>query len=168
MSGFLAEEFAAFPANYSGHLKLALGALAMGLLVSIPAGILAARQKYVAGPALATASVIQTIPGIALLALMVPLMGGMIGFWPAFVALSLYSILPMLRNTIVGLRGVDEDVREAALAVGMTARQRLREVDLPLAAPVIVAGLRTASAWVVGTATLSTPVGARSLGNYIF
>lgn len=168
MSGFLAEEFAAFSANYSGHLKLALGALAMGLLVSIPAGILAARQKYVAGPALATASVIQTIPGIALLALMVPLMGGMIGFWPAFVALSLYSILPMLRNTIVGLRGVDEDVREAALAVGMTARQRLREVDLPLAAPVIVAGLRTASAWVVGTATLSTPVGARSLGNYIF
>ena len=168
MSGFLAEELAAFPANYSGHLKLALGALAMGLLVSIPAGILAARQKYVAGPALATASVIQTIPGIALLALMVPLMGGMIGFWPAFVALSLYSILPMLRNTIVGLRGVDEDVREAALAVGMTARQRLREVDLPLAAPVIVAGLRTASAWVVGTATLSTPVGARSLGNYIF
>jgi osmoprotectant transport system permease protein len=168
MSGFLAEEFAAFPANYSGHLKLALGALATGLLVSIPAGILAARQKYVAGPALATASVIQTIPGIALLALMVPLMGGMIGFWPAFVALSLYSILPMLRNTIVGLRGVDEDVREAALAVGMTARQRLREVDLPLAAPIIVAGLRTASAWVVGTATLSTPVGARSLGNYIF
>ncbi|RIJ23345.1 ABC transporter permease subunit [Henriciella barbarensis] len=168
MSGFLAEELAAFPANYSGHLKLALGALAMGLLVSIPAGILAARQKYVAGPALAAASVIQTIPGIALLALMVPLMGGMIGFWPAFVALSLYSILPMLRNTIVGLRGVDKDVREAALAVGMTARQRLREVDLPLAAPVIVAGLRTASAWVVGTATLSTPVGARSLGNYIF
>lgn len=168
MSGFLTEELAVFPANYAGHLKLALGALAMGLLVSIPAGILAARQKYVAGPALATASVIQTIPGIALLALMVPLMGGMIGFWPAFVALSLYSILPMLRNTIVGLRGVDEDVREAALAVGMTARQRLREVDLPLAAPVIVAGLRTASAWVVGTATLSTPVGARSLGNYIF
>lgn len=168
MSGFLAEELAAFPANYSGHLQLALGALATGLLVSIPAGILAARQKYVAGPALAAASVIQTIPGIALLALMVPLMGGMIGFWPAFVALSLYSILPMLRNTIVGLRGVDEDVREAALAVGMTARQRLRVVDLPLAAPVIVAGLRTASAWVVGTATLSTPVGARSLGNYIF
>ncbi|MCZ4299338.1 ABC transporter permease/substrate-binding protein [Henriciella marina] len=168
MSGFLTEELVVFPANYAGHLKLALGALAMGLLVSIPAGILAARQKYVAGPALATASVIQTIPGIALLALMVPLMGGMIGFWPAFVALSLYSILPMLRNTIVGLRGVDEDVREAALAVGMTARQRLREVDLPLAAPVIVAGLRTASAWVVGTATLSTPVGARSLGNYIF
>lgn len=168
MSGFLSEELAVFPANYAGHLQLALGALLTGLVISIPAGILSARQTYIAGPALATASVIQTIPGIALLALMVPLMGGMIGFWPAFAALSLYSILPMLRNTIVGLGGVDNDVREAALAVGMTARQRLREVDLPLAAPVIVAGLRTASAWVVGTATLSTPVGARSLGNYIF
>lgn len=168
MNGFLAEELAVFPANYAGHLKLALGALLTGLVISIPAGILAARQRHFAGPALATASIVQTIPGIALLALMVPLMGGMIGFWPAFAALSLYSILPMLRNTIVGLRGVGSDVREAALAVGMTARQRLKEIDLPLAAPVIVAGLRTASAWVVGTATLSTPVGARSLGNYIF
>lgn len=168
MSGFLAEEWAVFPGHYSGHLKLALGALLMGLLVSLPLGVLAAPRRQIAGPALATASVVQTIPGIALLALMVPLMGGMIGFWPAFAALSLYSILPILRNTIVGLRGVDADVREAALAVGMTANQRLREVDLPLAAPVIVAGLRTASAWVVGTATLSTPVGAQSLGNYIF
>ena len=168
MSGLFAEEWAVFPGHYAGHLKLALGALLMGLLVSLPLGVLAAPRKHLAAPALATASVVQTIPGIALLALMVPLMGGMIGFWPAFAALSLYSILPILRNTIVGLRGVDADVREAALAVGMTASQRLREVDLPLAAPVIVAGLRTASAWVVGTATLSTPVGAQSLGNYIF
>ncbi|WP_300395922.1 ABC transporter permease/substrate-binding protein [Henriciella sp.] len=168
MSGLFAEEWAVFPGHYAGHLRLALGALLMGLLVSVPLGILAARRRSLAGPALATASVVQTIPGLALLALMVPLMGGMIGFWPAFAALSLYSILPILRNTIVGLQGVAPDVREAALAVGMTANQRLRQVDLPLAAPVIVAGLRTASAWVVGTATLSTPVGARSLGNYIF
>lgn len=168
MTGLFAEEWAVFPGHYSGHLRLALGALAMGLIVSLPLGILSARRQALAGPALATASVVQTIPGLALLALMVPLMGGMIGFWPAFAALSLYSILPILRNTIVGLQGVDSDVREAALAVGMTANQRLREIDLPLAAPVIVAGLRTASAWVIGTATLSTPVGARSLGNYIF
>ncbi|WP_084397314.1 ABC transporter permease/substrate-binding protein [Henriciella aquimarina] len=168
MSGLFAEEWAVFPGHYAGHLRLALGALLMGLVISVPLGIVSARRQALAGPALATASVVQTIPGLALLALMVPLMGGMIGFWPAFAALSLYSILPILRNTIVGLQGVDRDVREAALAVGMTANQRLREVDMPLAAPVIVAGLRTASAWVVGTATLSTPVGARSLGNYIF
>lgn len=168
MNGLFAEEWAVFPGHYAGHLRLALGALLMGLMVSVPLGILSARREVLAGPALATASVVQTIPGLALLALMVPLMGGTIGFWPAFAALSLYSILPILRNTIVGLQGVDADVREAAFAVGMTANQRLRQVDLPLAAPVIVAGLRTASAWVVGTATLSTPVGARSLGNYIF
>ncbi|WP_300380334.1 ABC transporter permease/substrate-binding protein [Henriciella sp.] len=168
MSGLFAEEWAVFPGHYAGHLRLALGALLMGLIISVPLGTLVARRQVFAGPALAAASVVQTIPGLALLALMVPLMGGMIGFWPAFTALSLYSILPILRNTIVGLQGVDQDVREAALAVGMTANQRLREIDLPLAAPVIVAGLRTASAWVVGTATLSTPVGARSLGNYIF
>jgi osmoprotectant transport system permease protein len=168
LSGLFAEEFAVFPGHYAGHLKLALGALLTGLMISLPLGILSAGRKQLAGPALGAASVVQTIPGIALLALMVPLLGGMIGFWPAFAALSLYSILPILRNTIVGLQGVDADVREAALAVGMTANQRLRQIDLPLAAPVIVAGLRTASAWVVGTATLSTPVGARSLGNYIF
>lgn len=168
MSGLFVEEWTVFPGHYAGHLRLALGALLMGLVISLPLGIVSARRRAFAAPALATASVVQTIPGLALLALMVPLMGGMIGFWPAFAALSLYSILPILRNTIVGLQGVDAAVREAALAVGMTASQRMRQVDLPLAAPVIVAGLRTASAWVVGTATLSTPVGARSLGNYIF
>ncbi|MEO0982858.1 MAG: ABC transporter permease/substrate-binding protein [Pseudomonadota bacterium] len=163
-----AEEWLVFPERYAGHLTLSLGALALGILISAPLGVFAARSERLAGPALGAASVVQTIPGLALLALMVPLMGGRIGFWPAFAALTLYSILPILRNTIVGLRGVDADVREAALAVGMTARQRVRDVDLPLAAPVIVAGVRTAAVWVVGAATLSTPVGAQSLGNYIF
>lgn len=162
------EEWAVFPQLYAGHLMLSLSALAVGLIVSVPLGIAAARSDKVATPALGAASVVQTIPGLALLALMVPLMGGKIGFWPAFVALSLYSVLPILRNTIVSLRSVDADVREAALAVGMTARQRLMDVDLPLSAPVIVAGLRTASVWVVGAATLATPVGADSLGGYIF
>ena len=163
-----AEEWTVFPGHYSGHLMLSFGAILTGLIVSVPVGIWAARSQKLAGPALGFASVVQTIPGLALLALMVPLMGGRIGYWPAFVALALYSILPILRNTIVGLHGVDESVREAALGVGMTERQRLTQIDLPLAAPVIVAGLRTASVWVVGAATLSTPVGAESLGNYIF
>lgn len=163
-----AEEFAVFPGHYSGHLMLSFGAILTGLIISVPVGIWAARSRKLAGPALGFASVVQTIPGLALLALMVPLMGGRIGYWPAFVALALYSILPILRNTIVGLNSVDPAVREAALGVGMTERQRLQQVDLPLAAPVIVAGLRTASVWVVGAATLSTPVGAESLGNYIF
>jgi len=163
-----AEEWLVFPGHYAGHLSLSFAAIATGLLVSVPLGIWAAGNRQLAGPALGFASTVQTIPGIALLALMVPVMGGRIGFWPAYVALALYSVLPILRNTIVGLRGVDGDIREAALGVGMTTRQRLMQVDLPLAAPVIVAGLRTASVWVVGAATLSTPVGAESLGNYIF
>lgn len=168
MNGEFANEWAVFPDLYAGHLVLSLSALAVGLAISVPLGILAARSARIGSASLAFASIIQTIPGLALLALMVPLLGGQIGFWPAFTALTLYSILPILRNTIVGLRGVDAEVREAALAVGMTSRQRLFDVDLPLSAPVIVAGLRTASVWVVGAATLATPVGAQSLGGYIF
>jgi osmoprotectant transport system permease protein len=91
-----------------------------------------------------------------------------IGYVPALVALSLYSVLPILRNTVTGIAGVDPAILEAARGVGMTRNQQLVRVELPLAMPVIVAGLRTAAIWVVGTATLSTPIGATSLGNFIF
>ena len=121
---------------------------------------------------LAAASIIQTIPSLALLAVMVPVLAAFnlqsIGFLPAFIGLMLYSILPILRNTVTGIVGVDPALIEAARGVGMTPSQRLFRVELPLAAPVIVAGLRTSAVWIVGTATLSTPVGATSLGNYIF
>ncbi|MEL6285674.1 MAG: ABC transporter permease subunit, partial [Pseudomonadota bacterium] len=100
------EQLLVFPGHYTGHLILSFAALLTGLAVSIPLGIIAARNERLAGPALGFASVVQTIPGLALLALMVPLLGGRIGFWPAYAALALYSILPILRNTIVGLRGV--------------------------------------------------------------
>src|SRR6185369_13543869 len=89
-----------------------------------------------------------------------------IGVLPALIGLTLYSVLPILRNTVTGIRGVDPAILEAARGVGMTEREQLRLVELPLALPVIVAGLRTATVWVVGIATLSTPVGAPSLGNY--
>jgi osmoprotectant transport system permease protein len=118
------------------------------------------------------ASVIQTIPALALLAAMVPALGALglpaIGTLPALIGLCLYGVLPILRNVVTGIAGVDPAVREAARAVGMTSGQQLRIVELPLAAPVIVAGVRTAAVWLVGMATLSTPVGAPSLGNYIF
>ncbi len=115
---------------------------------------------------------IQTVPALALLAVMVPLLSGLglpgIGTLPAFLALVLYSLLPILRNTVTGLHGLDPAVIEAARGLGMTPGQRLRLVELPLALPVIVAGIRTATVWTVGMATLSTPVGAPSLGNFIF
>lgn len=156
------------PAYLGGHMRLSVAALLAALLISLPLGILAARHKSVASPALGVASVMQTIPALALLALMVPLLGGAIGFAPAFIALTLYGVLPVLRNTIVGLQGVDPVVREAARGVGMSDTQSLIQVELPLAAPTIIAGIRTATVWVVGAATLATPVGATSLGNYIF
>ncbi|MCK7494098.1 MAG: ABC transporter permease [Comamonadaceae bacterium] len=103
---------------------------------------------------------------------MVPLLVALglpgIGALPAFLGLTLYSLLPMLRNTVTGLSGIDPAVIEAARGVGMTRAQRLRRVELPLALPTIVAGVRTSAVWTVGMATLSTPVGAPSLGNFIF
>jgi osmoprotectant transport system permease protein len=131
---------------------------------------------------LAIASIVQTVPGLALLALFYPLLLGTasltsrflgfdfsaLGFLPSVLALALYSMLPVIRNTIAGIDGVDPALKRAAEGVGMTERQSLFMVELPLALPVIMAGIRTAAVWVIGTATLATPIGQTSLGNYIF
>ena len=116
-------------------------------------------------PLMLTINIIQTIPGLAILALVVTFLGGRIGFLPAFIALTLYSMLPIVRNTITGLEAVPWDVSEAAKGIGMSRSQRLILVELPLAKPVIIAGLRTAIVWTVGMATLATLVGAPSFGN---
>lgn len=168
MSGNIAARFAELPDLLAGHLVLSVSALLVGIAVSIPLGIAASRSPRLRVPALAVAGLIQTVPSMALLALMVPLLGGMIGFVPAFVALTLYSVLPVLGNTVTAILEVDPALTEAARGVGMTDRQSLFHVELPLAAPFIIAGVRTATVWVVGMATLSTPVGAPSLGNFIF
>jgi osmoprotectant transport system permease protein len=159
------------------HLALSMWALVLGAAISLPLGVLAARTPWLERVVLGFASVVQTIPALALLAAMVPALAAIasmgapipsIGPLPAVLGLTLYSLLPMLRNTVVGLREVDPAIKEAALAVGMTERQRLRIVEVPLALPTIVAGLRTATVWTVGMATLATPVGASSLGDLIF
>ncbi len=166
------EQIAQLPALLTAHLQLTLAALLTGTALAVPAGILARRVAWLEGPVLGLAGVIQTIPALALLAMMVPLLSGLglpgIGWLPAFLGLVLYSLLPILRNTVTGLATVDRAAIEAADGVGMTPAQRLRRVELPLALPVIIAGVRTATVWTVGMATLSTPVGAPSLGNYIF
>ena len=168
----MSEQLALLPEYLSAHVRLTLAALAAGVLLAVPAGVLVSRARALEAPVLGLASVIQTVPALALLAVMVPLLSGLglpgIGTLPAFLALVLYSLLPIVRNTVTGLRGVDPAVLEAARGLGMTPGQRLRHVELPLALPVIVAGVRTATVWTVGMATLSTPVGAPSLGNYIF
>ena len=168
MNDNIAARFAELPDLLAGHLLLLVSALLIGIAVSIPLGVAASRSPRLRVPALTIAGLIQTVPSMALLALMVPLLGGMIGFVPAFVALTLYSVLPVLSNTVTGILEIDPTLTEAARGVGMTDRQSLAHVELPLAAPFIIAGVRTATVWVVGMATLSTPVGAPSLGNFIF
>ncbi|MCG8589435.1 MAG: ABC transporter permease/substrate-binding protein [Proteobacteria bacterium] len=163
----LGEELARLPLYGGSHVLLTLAALGTGIAISVPLALVVVRIRPLAGPVLAVASVIQTIPSLALLALMVPLLGR-IGIVPALVALVLYSVLPILRNAVTGLLEVDPDVLEAARGMGMTDAQILLRVRLPLALPFLVAGVRTAAVWTVGVATLSTPVGATSLGNYIF
>jgi len=162
------ELFATLPKYLGGHLVLSLTALAAAVAIGVPLGIYASRRPRVNEVLLAGAGTIQTVPSLALLGLLVVVLGGTIGFWPAFVALVLYAILPVLANTVVGIRGVDVAHLEAARGVGMTPWQILRQVELPLAAPVLLGGIRTATVLVVGTATLATPVGGVSLGNYIF
>jgi osmoprotectant transport system permease protein len=165
-------QLALLPGYLTAHLQLSLIALALGIGFSVPLGVALTRLPRFERPALAVASVIQTIPSLALLAIMVPALAALglrsIGFLPAIIGLTLYSILPVLRNTVIGLQGVDRTLIEAADGVGMTGAQRLWRVELPLALPVIVAGIRTATVWTVGMATLATPIGATSLGNYIF
>jgi osmoprotectant transport system permease protein len=163
----LAKQLALLPDYLGSHLLLSVAAMGIGILVCLPLAIVVTRVKWLQWPVLTFAGVMQTVPGIALLALMVPLLG-QIGFLPAFIALVLYSMLPIIRNTVTGILGVDATLIEAARGVGMTDMQQLLHVELPLALPVMIAGIRTATVWVVGTATLSTPVGATSLGNYIF
>ncbi len=177
----MSEQLALLPERLIAHLQLTLVALFVGVLVALPTGILVTRRRRLEPALLGLASIVQTIPSLALLAMMVPALAALavlarslglelrsIGYPPAILALSLYSVLPVLRNTVAGIRGVDPFLIEAARGVGMTPAQRLWRVELPLALPVIVAGVRTAAVWVVGTATLSTPVGATSLGNFIF
>lgn len=166
------EQLALLPQYLTAHLQLALLALLGGVMLSVPAGVLVARVRWLEQPVLGLVNVIQTVPSLALLAIMVPLLAALglqsIGYLPAFIGLVLYSMLPIVRNTATGLSTIDAALIEAARGVGMTSRQRLLRVELPLALPVIIAGIRTAAVWTVGIATLSTPVGATSLGNYIF
>ncbi|HET6969577.1 MAG TPA: glycine betaine ABC transporter substrate-binding protein [Phenylobacterium sp.] len=182
MSPRLAAAFALLPDYLAWHVLLSVSALVLGLLISLPLAVGASRSPRLRWPVLALASLIQTIPSLALLALFYPLLLALsslsvmvfghgfsaLGFLPSLLALTLYSVLPILRNGVAGITGVDPAIAEAADGVGMTSRQKLWQVELPLAAPVIMAGVRTAAVWTIGAATLSTPVGQTSLGNYIF
>ena len=147
------------------HLLLVLVSLAAAIVVAVPLGVMLERLRGGAETAIRAAGLLQVVPSIALLAFMIPLLG--IGVWPALVALFLYSLYPILRNTYSGVRDANRDAVRAARSLGMTPAQVLRHVRLPLAAPVIMAGVRTAAVINVGTATLAAFIGAGGLGDPI-
>ncbi|MEP6618378.1 MAG: glycine betaine ABC transporter substrate-binding protein [bacterium] len=147
------------------HLELVLVALLAAVLVAVPLGLALERSRVIAEPVIRGLGAIQTVPSIALLAFMIPALG--VGVVPALVALWLYALFPIVRGTYSGVRDADPDAVEAAEALGMTARQRLLQVRLPLAAPAIMSGIRTAAVITVGTATLAAFIGAGGLGEPI-
>lgn len=168
-SSGLGEYFAAhrseLTAQFLRHVMLVVVALIAGIFVAVPLGLLLERARGSAETVIRGVGVLQTIPSIALLAFMIPLFG--IGVWPALIALWLYSLYPILRATYTGVRDADPPAVHAAHALGMTGWQLLRHVRLPLAAPVIMSGVRTAAVITVGTATLAAFVGAGGLGEPI-
>ncbi|MDQ2949279.1 MAG: ABC transporter permease [Acidobacteriota bacterium] len=151
------------------HTVLVLIAMAVAIAISVPLGILLTRKARWRAVVLGTANVMQTIPSLALFGFLipVPLIGG-IGKRTAIVALILYALLPILRNTLVGILSVDPAVRESAIAMGMTGRQLLWQVEIPLAARTILAGIRVATVTTIGTATIAAAIGGGGLGVFIF
>ena len=163
--GYLWERRGVIAAQTARHLLLVTSSLAAAILFAVPLGLLLERVRRGAEGVIRAVGVIQTLPSIALLAFTIPLLG--VGVLPAVVALFLYSLFPVLRNTYTGVRDADPVATDAASALGMTQGQVLRYVRLPLAAPVIMAGVRTAAVINVGTATLAAFIGAGGLGDPI-
>jgi osmoprotectant transport system permease protein len=151
------------------HIVLVVSAMAIAIAIGVPAGIVLTRRVAWRRPVLTITNVLQTIPSLALFGFLIPLpLVGGIGPRSAIFALVLYALLPIIRNTLTGILGVDPAVRESAVAMGLTPRQVLRDVELPLAARTILAGIRIATVTTVGTATIAAAIGAGGLGVFIF
>jgi osmoprotectant transport system permease protein len=151
--------------KFREHLLLTGISTSFAIVAGVPLGILIARHKIARGSVLGIAGIVQTIPSLAMLAFLLPLLG--IGIKPAIVALTLYALLPIIRNTYTGLTNISGEIIEAATGLGFTKKQQLWLVELPLALPVIFAGIRTAAVIGVGIATLSSFIGAGGLGDFI-
>lgn len=148
------------------QLYISLISLGAGIVVAVPLGILLTRFPKTAKVVIAIASMLQTVPSLALLALMIPIFG--IGKFPAIVALFIYSLLPILRNTYIGMEGVDPVLLDSAKGMGMTGWQRVWQISLPQALPVIMAGIRLSAVYLIAWATLASYIGAGGLGDFIF
>ncbi|MGX7203272.1 choline ABC transporter permease [Enterococcus plantarum] len=166
MNQFLLERGNEFVTKIGEHIFISGVALILGILFAVPIGILLTRTKRTAAIVIGLTSALQTVPSLALLALMIPIFG--VGKIPAIIALLIYSLLPILRNTYIGIKEVSSDYKDAAKGMGMTNVQSIFMVELPIAMPTIMAGIRLAAVYVIAWATLASYIGAGGLGDFIF
>lgn len=166
MSAFFAQHGSELLVKTWQQIYISAISLALGIVVAVPLSIILMKFPRVAKVVIAIASMLQTIPALALLAIMIPFFG--VGKLPAIIALFLYSLMPILRNTYVGLMGVSPDTIDSARGLGMTNLQLILKVDIPLAMPVIMAGIRLSAIYVIAWATLASYIGAGGLGDFIF
>ncbi|PNZ70619.1 ABC transporter permease [Staphylococcus croceilyticus] len=166
MMQFLTENAGALFSKTLEHLYISVVSLLIAIIIAVPLGILLSKTKRLSKIALTIAGILQTIPTLAVLALMIPLFG--VGKVPAIIALFLYVLLPILNNTVIGVQNIDGNVREAGRSMGMTGFQLMKDVELPLALPMILGGVRLSSVYVISWATLASYVGAGGLGDFIF
>ncbi|WP_071394734.1 ABC transporter permease [Bacillus tuaregi] len=148
------------------HLYISVIAALLGIVVAVPLGVVLTRMPRAAEAVMGILSIIQTIPSFAILAFFIPILG--VGKLPAITALFFYSVLPILRNTYTGVKGVNQNLIEAGRGMGMTGWERVMYVEIPLAIPVIMAGIRMSTVYLIGWATLASYIGAGGLGDYIF
>src|SRR5699024_6086056 len=166
MQAFFSEYGSQLVSNTFQHIVISFAAIFLGALVAIPLGILLTRIPKIAGVVIGIASALQTIPSLSLLTLMIPFLG--VVRTPAIVVLFIYSLLPILRNTYIGMKNVDPNYLDVAKGMGMTNIQSIVSVELPIAVPTIMAGVRLASTYVIAWATLASYIGAGGLGVLIF
>ncbi|MBI0121416.1 ABC transporter permease [Lactobacillus kullabergensis] len=166
MSAFFAQHGSELLVKTWQQIYISAISLGLGIIVAVPLSVILMKFKRIAKVVIAIASMLQTIPALALLAIMIPFFG--VGKLPAIIALFLYSLMPILRNTYVGLTDVNQDTIDSARGLGMTNMQLILKVDIPLAMPVIMAGIRLSAIYVIAWATLASYIGAGGLGDFIF
>lgn len=166
MQNFINQYGASIVSKSLEHLEISFFALCIGVIIAVPLGIVLTRLPKIANIVIGLASALQTVPSLALLALMIPIFG--VGKVPAIIALFVYSLLPILRNTYIGMKGIDLNYKDVAKGMGMTNAQSIFQVELPLAMPTIMAGIRLAAVYVIAWATLASYIGAGGLGDLIF
>ncbi|WP_079526226.1 ABC transporter permease [Solibacillus isronensis] len=166
MMSFFTENSADILLKTWEHFYISFSALLLGVAIAVPLGIMLSKTKKIAKIVLTVTSVLQTVPSLALLAIMIPFLG--VGKVPAIVALCIYSLLPILNNTFIGMQSVNQNIKAAGTAMGMTPMQSMRMVELPLAMPIIMSGIRLSAVYVISWATLASYIGAGGLGDFIF